>query len=144
MNVVVANITYFQQGILKELMLDGQVVLPTVRHLIAGLTTDACVAEPLPEAGRRASTRLIDAVDEASIGRGEVANEWRIGAADLQGEQAIAVKVLAGAGPDSPFALSSGIVGQAQTWREHMIVVVPECPVRTRCPAGSCGARIGL
>jgi len=55
-NVVVANISHFQQGITEELMLDGQLSLYCqLWHLIAGLATMAALPRP-GEAVWRAGT----------------------------------------------------------------------------------------
>src|SRR5690348_4383496 len=132
-------------------MLDGNVVLPAVRHLVGGFVSDRRISQTAAEAPiqlvlsiRSTGTRVRNGIDEPPVGRGEIPDERRIHATDLERIQAVAVEELPGAHADRPLAASRGIPGEAEARREHVIIIVPQRAVWSRDSTRPCWTRVSL
>src|SRR5260370_6127746 len=143
MKVPVSQIANFQPCIFPEFMLDGQVILPTIRHLVARLATDRGTPEAIAKASRLAGRRLCRRVvrvrlhvQEAPIVGCETLEEWGIVSAYLKREKAVAVKELAHSTADRPLAVARGIPREAQARSEHVIVVIPKSAIGSNLTTG--------
>ena len=128
--VAVADVSNFENGILPEFSLDAKVELPAIRHLVTRLISNGRMSKALRKARGGASGRLAYAVEEATVRRTEIADEWRVLPGDLKRIQTVAIEELPATAANGPFALPGRIPGKAEARRDEVIVVVPQCIIR--------------
>src|SRR5437764_13590482 len=102
-------------------MLNRQVPLPTVRHLVTRFIANVGTAKTGPETVWRAKGRLRRGtgwvglhVEEPSVVIREILKERGILAADLERKQAVTVKELPNTCTDGPLTLPRGIVRETE------------------------------
>ncbi len=136
--VLVGDISDFQLGVLENFVLNRQIPLPGVGHLVRrSIGQSWANRDPLRSNwGCRPGIVLlhqalvqVPAIPVWTV-KGRI--EGWIVTCDLQRPQAIAVEVLASTSSNRPFSVSGGIPSDTKTGSDHVIVVIHQRPVRTR------------